>query len=304
MKLRLQVISVLLMLAACSKSIHPQQLLTDVKELSSDKYKGRKTGTEGAHLAAAYIEKRFRDLNLKHFGDSYQQKFIFKANGTKEVKAANVVAFIEGKSAEAFVISAHYDHLGVVNGQIYNGADDNASGVAVLLSLAKYFSSHQPQHTLIFAAFDAEEMGLQGSRAFVSKPPLALDRIKLNINLDMVSRADKGEIYACGTYHYPDLKKYIITTNSKLKLMLGHDDPKLGPDDWTSQSDHFAFYQKKIPFIYFGVEDHADYHRPTDDFNRINKETFQDATEIIQEVVRNLDKNISIQSIFREKQRM
>ena len=303
MNIRLHLLSVIFILTACSKSIHPQQLLNDVKELSSDKYQGRKTGTEGNKMAAEYIIKRFEELKLRSFNNSYKQPFSFR-HDKKDISGVNIFGYIPGKSEEVFIISAHYDHIGVVNKQVYNGADDNASGVAGLLSIAKYFSKHQPEHTLIFAAFDAEEMGFQGAKAFVAKPPVSLEEIKLNVNLDMISRADKGELFAAGAAHYPELKKHLITTNNKVKLILGHDDPKQGRDDWTNQSDHAVFHKKQIPFIYFGVEDHPDYHRPTDDFAKIDQETFRNCVDIIREVIENLDKNISIQSIFREKVRM
>ena len=158
--------------------------------------------------------------------------------------------------------------------------------------------------SLIFALFDAEEMGLQGAKAFVANPPVALDKIKLNINMDMISHNDKGELYAVGTFKYPQLKKYLITTNPNVKLMLGHDDPKLGHDDWTNQSDQGAFNAKNIPFIYFGVEDHPDYHKATDEFKNINKEFYVNAVSVIQEVILNIDKKRDIQAIFKENLQM
>ncbi|WP_207426036.1 M28 family peptidase [Pedobacter sp. SYSU D00535] len=295
-----QAVLLLLMLVGCSKSIRPQQLFDDVKELSSDRYEGRKTGTAGNKMAIDYISSRFRQLGLKSFETSYAHDFRIKGNGGIN-SGTNLIAYLPGKTDEAIVITAHFDHVGKVNGQIYNGADDNASGVAGLLALATYFSKHPPQHTLVFAALDAEEMGLLGARAFVEQPPLPIEKIKLNVNMDMISRSESGELFAAGSYHYPELKKYLFTTNSKIKLMMGHDHPDQGKDDWTNQSDHFAFHQKKIPFIYFGVEDHQDYHQPTDDFERIHQEFFRNSVNVIVEVVGNIDKNISTKSIFRDK---
>jgi Zn-dependent M28 family amino/carboxypeptidase len=197
------------------------------------------------------------------------------------------------------VISAHYDHIGIIKDEIYNGADDNASGVAALLSFAKYFKANQPNYTLVFALFDAEEMGLQGAKAFVANPPVGLEKIKLNINMDMISHNDKGELYVAGTFKYPELKKYLITTNPNIKLLAGHDDPKLGHDDWTNQSDQGAFNAKNIPFLYFGVEDHKDYHKATDEFKNINQEFYTNAVSVILEVVKNIDQKRDIESIFR-----
>ncbi|WP_256009475.1 M28 family peptidase [Desertivirga xinjiangensis] len=285
--------------ASCQpkKAGKPDQLIADLKELSSDKYQGRKMGSAGSQMAASYISERFAEIGLKSFNNSYRHKFSnLKAQGT------NVLGYIEGKKKnEVIVISAHFDHIGIIDGKIYNGADDNASGVAVLLSLAKYFAAHKPQQTLIFAAFDGEEAGFLGARYFVAHPPLSLNKVILNINMDMVSRADNGKLYAAGAYHYPNLKKYLTSTNKTISLIAGHDDPKLGKNDWTKQSDHYAFLEKGIPFIYFGVEDHSDYHSNTDDFERIDTSRFLNCAAIIQEVVLKIDAGLSLQNTFREK---
>ncbi|WEK18081.1 MAG: M28 family peptidase [Candidatus Pedobacter colombiensis] len=281
-----------------------KQLLKDVEILSSDSYEGRKTGTKGAEMARAYLAERFKTIGLSSFPQlhGYEQPFSFSTNSTAVIHGKNMVGYIEGqsKSDQVIVISAHYDHLGIINNQIYNGADDNASGVAALLKYAAYYKAHKPHHTLIFAAFDAEEMGLQGARAFVANPPVELDKIILNINLDMISRSDKGELYACGTFKYPSLKNYFYTSNPKPKILFGHDDPKLGHDDWTNQSDHSAFNDKNIPFIYFGVEDHKDYHKASDKYQNINKTFFIDASNSILEIINNIDKERDIQKLFHQ----
>lgn len=281
------------------------QLLTDVEILSSDSYEGRKTGTKGAEMARAYLNKRFTAIGLKSFNElpAYEQSFPLKS-GKDLVKGKNMIAYIEGKTDDVIVISAHYDHIGIINNEIYNGADDNASGVAALLKFATYFQKNKPQHTLIFAAFDAEEIGLQGSKAFVAGPPVALEKIKLNINMDMISRSEKGEIYACGTAKHPELKKYFYTTNANLKVLFGHEDPKSGHNDWTNQSDHSSFNDKSIPFIYFGVEDHKDYHRESDEYKNINKTFFIDVSKSLLEIIINIDKKRDSQQLFREKVKM
>ncbi len=282
-----------------------KQLLSDVKVLSSDAYEGRKTGTKGAEMTRTYLNKRFTDIGLLSFPQlkSYEQPFSFEKNG-EAVNGKNIIGYISGKTDEVIVISAHYDHIGIIRNEIYNGADDNASGVAALLKFAAYFKSNKPYHTLVFAAFDAEEMGIQGSKAFVANPPIALEKIKLNVNMDMISHNDKGELYACGTFKYPELKKYFITNNPKIKVLFGHDDPKTGRNDWTNQSDHAAFNVKNIPFLYFGVEDHKDYHQASDEYENINKEFFTDAAAAILEIINNIDKDRNLQSIFREKLRL
>ena len=106
--------------------------------------------------------------------------------------------------------------------------------------------------------------------------------------MDMISHNDKGELYAVGTFKYPELKPFFVTTNPNIKVLFDHDDPKLGRDYWTNQSDQGAFNAKNIPFSYFGVEDHKDYHKATDEFQNINKTFFVDAANAIQEIIVNL----------------
>lgn len=283
-----------------------QQLLKDVEILSSDAYEGRKTGTKGAEMARTYIAGRFKQMGLKPIPmlSGYEQLFSFKNREGADINGKNMLAYIPGKDDKVIVISAHYDHVGVINKEIYNGADDNASGIAALLKYAAYFQKHKPNHTLIIAAFDAEEMGLRGSKAFVAQPPVPLEKIVLNVNMDMISHNDKGELYACGTFKYPELKKYFTITNPDIKVLLGHDDPKQGNDDWTNQSDQGSFNAKNIPFIYFGVEDHKDYHKASDEYQNINKKFFNDAAEAILTIINNIDKERDIQQIFREKLQM
>lgn len=189
------------------------------------------------------------------------------------------------------VVTAHYDHIGIKDGKIYNGADDNASGISGLLAIARYFKAKRPRHTLIFVAFDAEEKGLRGAKHFVNNLPVQKDMIKLNVNMDMISRSDQNEMYAVGTYHYPHLKNALdeVAETALIKLSLGHDRPELGSNDWTYSSDHAPFHQKGIPFIYFGVEDHEDYHEHTDVAEKINPEFLTNTIITILETIKKLD---------------
>jgi hypothetical protein len=287
-----------------SQSKQTSQLLKDVEILSSDAYEGRKTGTKGAEMTRNYLINRMKAIGLAPCPslNNYEQAFSLNRNpANKALNAINLLGYIKGKTDDVIVISAHYDHLGITETEVYNGADDNASGVAGLLYLAKYFSENRPNNSLIFAFFDGEEMGLQGAKHFVSNPPVPLQNIKLNVNMDMISRSTKNEIYAVGTFKYPELKQFFINTNPNIKVLFGHDDPKLGSDDWTNQSDQGAFNAKNIPFLYFGVEDHKDYHKVSDEFKNINQSFFIDAVKAIQEIIVNIDQQRSIQSIFKEK---
>ncbi|WP_443939657.1 M28 family peptidase [Pedobacter sp. MW01-1-1] len=278
------------------------QLLKDVEILSSDAYEGRKTGTKGAEMTRQYIKARFKKLGLKSYPQhiNYAQEFSFKTS-KGEVNGTNLIGYIPGKTNNVIVVSAHYDHLGIKNNEVFNGADDNASGTAGLLKIATYFAKNKPTNTIIFASFDAEEMGLQGAKAFVANPPVALNTLAINLNMDMISHSDKGELYVCGTFKYPELKKYVTTTNPEIKLLFGHDDPKLGHDDWTNQSDQGAFNAKNIPFLYFGVEDHKDYHKASDEYATITKAFFSNAANTVLEVVKNIDQQANLQKSLKDK---
>ncbi|MBB6498245.1 M28 family peptidase [Pedobacter cryoconitis] len=282
---------------------HSDQILNDIKTLSSDTFEGRKTGTKGAELARTYIAKRFKEIGVRNFSfcNGYQQSFTFAGIDDPKITGKNVIGYIKGTTSNVIVISAHYDHLGIINGKIFNGADDNASGVAGMLKIASHYARNKPIYTLVFAAFDAEEFGKKGSEYFVNHPPVDLKKIKLNVNLDMISHNDKGELYAAGTYKYPQLKGYIATTNPDLKILFGHDNPRLATDDWTDQSDQSAFNKKNIPFIYFGVEDHKDYHKASDKFENINPAFFINAANGILEIIDNYDKDRTVEKVFHDK---
>jgi Zn-dependent M28 family amino/carboxypeptidase len=145
--------------------------------------------------------------------------------------------------------------------------------VALLLWLAERCVKAPFAHTVLFAFFDAEEMGLQGAHAFVRAPAIPLDRIALNVNFDMVSRSDRREIYVAGPGRWPALGPLLTKALSGMPITVkfGHDTGG-GQDDWTTQSDHGAFHGAGVPFVYFGVEDHADYHKPTDTADKIAPE--------------------------------
>jgi len=279
-----------------------QDLIDTVKVLASPELAGRRTGTPGNAKARAWIVEQFGKARLTPINGSFEVPFTFKRDGA-ESKGVNVVGLCRGSDASVpgpvIVVSAHYDHLGVRDGAIYHGADDNASGVAVVLALARQCQTTPWRHDVVFAAFDAEEMGLQGARAFVAAPPVAKERIALNVNLDMVSRSAAREIYVAGTYHRPTLKPLLepVAARAPIKVLFGHDQPKApagGVDDWTLQSDHGAFHAAGIPFVYFGVEDHADYHKPTDTVDKIDVSFFAGVAQTVLDAVTVLDRAIPL----------
>lgn len=273
-----------------TKQVDAARLLEDARALSADSMEGRGAGTKGGELARAYVARRFEAAGLAPFWASYEQSFDLPSGG----KGVNLVGYVKGTKypERLIVVTAHYDHLGVRGGQVYNGADDNASGVAALLQLAAHFGgSARPEHSLLFAALDAEELGLVGARALVKKLKAEKRDVALDVNLDMVGHSERGELYAAGTYHTPALRPTLerVAASAPVKLLIGHDRPEQGHDDWTSQSDQYAFHKAGIPFVYFGVEDHRDYHKPTDDFDTLTRDFFVGAAETILRSVTALD---------------
>lgn len=281
--------------AQAQSSIDSTRLLTDIQTLSSDKFEGRMAGTRGSRLAQFYLIDRFKNIGLTPYHDTYEYPFYFQM-GDRKIMGTNLLGYIKGKSDAAIVVSAHYDHLGIKAGVaedgIFNGADDNASGVGGLLAIMAYYSRHQPEHTMIFAAFDGEEEGLQGAKAFVQQPPVPINSIVLNINMDMIGRNDKHELYVCGLTQFPELKTFVddgVRTGGPVRLLSGHDKPEEGHNNWINQSDHYEFYKLKIPILYFGVEDHPDYHRQSDEFTGIMPSFYYQAVQKVLSVLESAD---------------
>lgn len=278
-------------LASYAQSFDETKLLAHVKTLSSDVFEGRRTGEKGGLLARTYIMKTFDSLGVATFGSKYEHQFTFDIEG-KEYKAANILGQIKGTQFPDtyIVISAHYDHVGVEKGEVYNGADDDASGISALFAFAEYLIKNPPKHTVVLAAFDAEELGLKGAYYFVDKMKGA--NIMVNLNMDMISRSEKNELYVVGTPHNEQLKTIIenLKNPTSSQLLIGHDgnDKK---QNWTMASDHAAFYKAGIPFLYFGNEDHAGYHHPSDDFENITPVFYKDAVQMIFSVFIQIDQN-------------
>ncbi|GGX41685.1 M20/M25/M40 family metallo-hydrolase [Undibacterium squillarum] len=270
--------------------------MRDLYHLSSLQMAGRKTGSAGSELARQYLISRLSEAGWKPCGEQWEQRFQFQANG-QQLTGTNVLACLSPLPADQqlIVLSAHYDHLGAHHERIFFGADDNASGVAASLEIAARLKQTPAQHPVVLAFFDAEEMGLRGSHMFVKDNPELIRQTALNINLDMVGRADKDELYVAGTHHTQALKDVVqaIPANPALRLIAGHDLPGTGQDDWTSQSDHFAFHRAGIPFLYFGVEDHADYHQPGDVAEKIQPARFMAVINLIEQALRQADQRLS-----------
>ncbi len=266
-----------------------EKLLERIKTLSSDEFEGRRTGEEGNAKARAYIIEQFKALNTPAFGGKYKHAFTFTSRG-RNYNGVNVLAMVKGNEypEKYIVVSGHYDHLGIRDGEIYNGADDDASGTAALFAFAEYLKVNPPKHTVVLAAFDAEELGLRGARYFVDK--MKDSNIMINLNMDMISRSAKGELYVVGGRYNKTLENMVknFKNPTTSKLLVGHDgsDDK---DDWTFSSDHGPFHRAGIPFLYFGDEDHPGYHKPTDDFKDITPEFYKNSVKMILGFLKEID---------------
>ena len=260
-----------------------ERLIQNIKTLSSDAFEGRRTGTNGSKKARNYIINQLTSFDVLALDASFNQQFTFTFHD-KKYEGVNILGLIKGseKPESYVVISAHYDHEGIKNGQIYNGADDDASGISALISFAEYFKNNPPKHSVIIAAFDAEELGLEGSKYFVNHSVIPINSIVVNLNMDMISRSDTNTLFAVGTRYNDKLKSVVSGFNviNKVNMVAGHDGND-NLENWTYSSDHASFHQKDIPFIYFGVDDHKDYHQPTDDFENIHPEFYKESVKVI-----------------------
>ncbi|UGU17450.1 M20/M25/M40 family metallo-hydrolase [Sinomicrobium kalidii] len=280
--------SLFLLLFICipvfAQDVHPDATIIQqhVNFLAADKMKGRGTGSRGLKKAARYIERRFKKYGLTPAGTrKFKQPFTAKV---KKVvvkdsirKANNIIGFLDNGAPYTIVIGAHYDHLGTgkqgsskhpqPEGLIHNGADDNASGVAGLLELARYFSGNgeTEAYNFLFIAFSAEELGLLGSRYFTEHPVILLENIHFMLNMDMIGRYNPERGIGIGGYG----------TSSKWPAIF--EGVKAGVKFFTDNagsggSDHGSFYAKQIPVLFFHTGGHPDYHMPSDDADKVNAE--------------------------------
>ncbi len=295
MRLKLGLATLLLSIAGVgiAQNITVDVIKPHITYLADDKLQGREPGTKGEKLAIKYISQQFKSYGLKPMGSKgYAQPFTYKtkktphdtvANGTPK-NGSNVIGFLDNGAAKTIVIGGHFDHLGFKeHGSsldknkklIHNGADDNASGTAGVLALANYFANNgiKEKSNFLFMCYSAEEDGLIGSKYFTNNPTMDLSKISAMINMDMIGRLNdstkKLMVFGVGTS--PAYTN--IFANTKTNLTLGFDSSGIGPSDQTS------FYLKNIPVLHFFTGQHTDYHKSTDDTEKIN---FAGEVEVLQ----------------------
>jgi len=266
---------------SCGQEISKENIQNHIATLASDAYEGRGTGSAGEEKAAMYIEDQFKKAKLRPMGDvkTFRQAFDYKSgvHGTGTAgKSKNIIGYINNRAANTIVIGAHYDHLGLGNDgnsldanpkdKIHNGADDNASGVAGVLELARYFQSNkiEEENNFLFICFSGEELGLLGSEYFTEHPTLDLLKINYMINLDMVGRFEETKGLSVSGSGTSPVWESLLKKLSSDKMKIVTDSSGTGP------SDHTKFYLKNIPVLHFFTGSHSDYHKPSDDSDKIN----------------------------------
>jgi hypothetical protein len=260
-----------------------QRLQADLECLAGPAMMGRETGTLGAVRAAGYVAKEMQDAGLvpirpEGFGELTPFHFPWTFRGAfgdwlpAGATAHDVVGILPGNDpalgAEYVFITAHFDHLGLRGGELYPGADDNASGTAALLETMRLLRHSQPRRTIAFLATSGEEEGLLGSDAFLAKATVPLSAIKADVNLDMVGRGRKGELHVMPAR----MKGYITTlTRDAREAAAAHGlQLSAGMDEFWEDSDHYSFTRRGIPAISLITGLHEDYHQPTDTPDKID----------------------------------
>ncbi|QAA82588.1 M20/M25/M40 family metallo-hydrolase [Aequorivita sp. H23M31] len=303
---------IILMFSCKEAKIPVITMKEDVSVLANDSLGGRKTGSDYEKKAAKYIAKRFEGLKLQPKGvNGFFQKFTFKPSKNPHQEAEftsessdstqtgeNVMAYLDNQAENIVVIGAHYDHLGM-GGEgslfgdgpaIHNGADDNASGVAMMLHLAEKLQQHgaPKSNNYLFIAFSGEEEGLLGSNYFVKHPTIDTKNVTYMINMDMVGRLNKENtlaVYGVGT---SPIFKGVVNKNAGV-LNIIENESGVGP------SDHTSFYLADIPVLHFFTGQHEDYHKPSDDIEKVNFEGMEIVSNYIFKIIKDLDSENKMQ---------
>jgi Peptidase family M28/PDZ domain len=257
-----------------------------VRYLASDQLGGRITGSPGADSAAAYIARRFAQAGLQPSSQGWFQPFAVSRDAPAvaqlrlgALNGRNVIGVLPGKDPmlrnEIVIVGAHYDHLGLggpgsgaldpdVRNQVHNGADDNASGAAALIHIAARLAANPPGRTIVFIAFSGEELGLLGSAYYVKHPLYPLASTEAMVNLDMVGRLRNKRLIVYGV----ETAKEFPALLDSLNWYAGFDLKAQG--DGYGPSDQASFFIAKRPVLHLFTDLHEDYHRATDDWDKVN----------------------------------
>ena len=284
----------------------------DIAWLADDAREGRATGTPGLDSSAAYVAQRFEALGLVPLvADSgcaggcrpdFLQHYIARPVSPRghsgppvTLPATNVIGMLRGadprQRGEYVIVGAHMDHLGrsaefaldpKATNAIRNGADDNASGTAAVLELARLFARHPARRSIIFTAFSGEELGLLGSQYWADHPPVPLDKVLAMVNFDMVGRMKNAKLIVYGVATATELPAIVESANTAPTLAISAVGDGFGP------SDHSSFYAKNLPVLQFFTDLHDDYHRATDDAEKINAAGEARVLAVAERVIRDI----------------
>lgn len=283
-------------------SIKADDLKKDLYIFASDEFEGRNTGEEGQKKAANFI----RDFYIKNDIQSPTSPFVnhyfqtIPANTFSKilVDTENVLGFIQGseKPEEILIISAHYDHVGIQNGEIYNGADDDGSGSVAILEIAKAFkqaekAGFKPKRSILFLHVTGEEIGLLGSKFYTDHQPIfPLENTIADLNIDMIGRVDEAHkdqenyVYLIGSDRLStDLHKLSENANNQyIKMNLDYTyNAENDPNYFYYRSDHYNFAKNNIPVIFYFNGTHEDYHQPSDTADKINYDLLAKRAQLI-----------------------
>lgn len=283
---------------AQKNTISSKNIEQHITFLASDALKGRGTGTKDEQKAADYIASQFKKWGLQPKGtNGYEQPFKANLDTVHVLDARNVVGYLDNGAARTIIIGAHYDHLGEgyqrgsldpsPKGKIHNGADDNASGVAGVLELARYFAQNKVKenHNFLFICFSAEELGLLGSKYYANNPTIDLSKANLMLNFDMIGRFEATKAITVGGWGTsPSWGQVVPPVMEREKMAFKVDSAGAGA------SDHTSFYLKKIPVLFFFTGVHGDYHKPSDDTELINFEGEAKILNAVTGIINDIDK--------------
>ena len=278
---------------------------SDLKDLlyvyASDEFEGRDTGKKGQKLAVNFLREFYKKNKIsaaKNTNNYFQEMKLIMINGEK-LNTENVAAYIPGseKPDEYIIITAHLDHVGIENGEIYNGADDDGSGTVAILEIAEAFkeaenNGHRPDRSIVFLHVTAEEIGLIGSRYYTDEDPIVpLKNTVTNLNIDMIGRTDperpkrnREYIYIIGSdrisqdLHDINHEVNDLYLNIDLDYVFNADDD---PNRFYYRSDHYNFAKNGVPAIFYFSGTHEDYHQPTDTVEKIQYDLLELRTKLI-----------------------
>ena len=284
-----------------ANTINAENLKTDLYTFAGDQMEGRMTGENGNNMAAEYLRNFYIDAGVESpiEENNYYQPIpaSYFNGGSNGNPSQNVVAFIKGseKPDEIIVLSAHYDHVGIENGEVYNGADDDGSGTVALIEIAKAFQKAKkqgngPKRSILFLHVTGEEIGLYGSRYYTENPLFPLSNTVVNLNVDMIGRigsekeGNDNYVYLIGSdklsQELHDVSEAVNKRYTNLELDYTYNDEN-DPNRFYYRSDHYNFAKNNIPVIFYFNGTHADYHKHTDTPEKIEYELLAKRSRLI-----------------------